>query len=65
MILYHGTNTDIKTINLGMCRPYKDFGTGFYLTSIKFMDAQASQEECDNKIYNFIDFSHRVDAPFL
>ncbi len=35
MILYHGTNTDIKTINLGMCRPYKDFGTGFYLTSIK------------------------------
>lgn len=35
MILYHGTNTDIKTINLGMCRPYKDFGTGFYLTTIK------------------------------
>ena len=28
MILYHGTNTDIKTINLGMCRPCKDFGTG-------------------------------------
>ena len=23
MILYHGTNADIKTINLGMCRPYK------------------------------------------
>lgn len=35
MMLYHGTNADIKTINLGMCRPYKDFGTGFYLASIK------------------------------
>ena len=35
MLLYHGSNTDIKEINLAMCRPYKDFGQGFYLTSIK------------------------------
>lgn len=35
MILYHGTNTDIKSINLAMCRPHKDFGTGFYLTELK------------------------------
>ena len=26
MFLYHGSNTDIKEINLAMCRPYKDFG---------------------------------------
>lgn len=26
MILYHGSNTDIKSISLAMCRPYKDFG---------------------------------------
>lgn len=32
MILYHGSNTDIKVIDLAMCRPYKDFGRGFYLT---------------------------------
>ncbi|SFU75256.1 DUF3990 domain-containing protein [Butyrivibrio sp. M55] len=35
MILYHGSNTEIKEINLAMCRPYKDFGQGFYLTVMK------------------------------
>ncbi len=23
MLLYHGSNTDIKEINLAMCRPFK------------------------------------------
>ncbi len=35
MLLYHGSNTDIKVINLDMCRPFKDFGRGFYLTVLK------------------------------
>ena len=35
MILYHGSNTDIRTINLALCRPFKDFGRGFYLTVMK------------------------------
>lgn len=35
MLLYHGSNTDIKCIDLAMCRPYKDFGRGFYLTELK------------------------------
>ena len=35
MILYHGSNIEIQQINLTMCRPYKDFGQGFYLTTIK------------------------------
>lgn len=34
MILYHGTNLDIQFIDLGVCRPYKDFGKGFYVTEI-------------------------------
>ncbi len=34
MILYHGTNIDIQSINLALCRPYKDFGKGFYTTEI-------------------------------
>ena len=33
MILYHGSNIEIDTINLDKCRPYKDFVKGFY-TSI-------------------------------
>lgn len=34
MILFHGTNTEITEIDLQKCRPYKDFGRGFYLTPI-------------------------------
>lgn len=35
MILYHGSNRTIDEIDLGKCRPYKDFGKGFCLTDIK------------------------------
>jgi len=35
MKLYHGTNCHIKNIDLSKCRPYKDFGKGFYLTELK------------------------------
>lgn len=31
MILYHGSNVEIRKIDLTKCRPYKDFGKGFYL----------------------------------
>ncbi len=34
MILYHGTNIDIQSIDLALCRPYKDFGRGFYTTEL-------------------------------
>ncbi len=35
MILYHGSNIVIEQIDLAKCKPYKDFGQGFYLTKIK------------------------------
>jgi hypothetical protein len=35
MILYHGSNTEIDQINLSKCRPFKDFGRGFYTTLIR------------------------------
>ena len=35
MILYHGTYTEIQTIDLTACHPYKDFGKGFYLTDLE------------------------------
>ena len=34
MTLYHGTNIDIQAIDLALCRPYKDFGKGFYTTEL-------------------------------
>ena len=38
MILFHGTNTDIETIDLTRSLNHKDFGKGFYLN--KFLDQQ-------------------------
>lgn len=35
MILYHGTNLCIDKIDLSVCRPNKDFGQGFYLTTLE------------------------------
>jgi len=35
MILYHGSNTEVSQIDLSKCTKYKDFGQGFYMTSIK------------------------------
>ena len=35
MKLYHGSNMVIDQIDLSKCKPYKDFGQGFYLTEIK------------------------------
>ena len=35
MILYHGSNIKIDEIDLNKCRKYKDFGQGFYCTSIR------------------------------
>ena len=35
MLLYHGSNQEISSIDLSHCKPYKDFGRGFYLTTIE------------------------------
>lgn len=35
MILYHGSNVEVKEINLSICKMFRDFGRGFYLTDIR------------------------------
>lgn len=35
MILYHGSNVDIESIDLSRSSVGKDFGCGFYLTASK------------------------------
>ncbi|MDR1183180.1 MAG: DUF3990 domain-containing protein [Coriobacteriales bacterium] len=35
MRLYHGSNLIVSQIDLSLCRPYKDFGQGFYLTTLR------------------------------
>ncbi|MCL2183632.1 MAG: DUF3990 domain-containing protein [Chitinispirillia bacterium] len=35
MILYHGSNCAVDAADLDKCKPFKDFGQGFYTTEIK------------------------------
>jgi len=35
LILFHGSNVKIESIDLNICKPYKDFGRGFYTTEIE------------------------------
>ena len=35
MRLYHGSNTKFDDVDFSKCRPYKDFGKGFYTTEIR------------------------------
>lgn len=35
MVLYHGSNIPIESIDLSRSRPYKDFGRAFYLSADK------------------------------
>ena len=35
MVLFHGSNIEIAGIDLSKCGNYKDFGQGFYLTSLR------------------------------
>lgn len=45
MILYHGSNTDIREIDLTLSRPYKDFGQGFYLTEDKAQAMRMAEQK--------------------
>ena len=40
MIIYHGSNIKTTEIDLSKCRPYKDFGQGFYMTDIRMQAIQ-------------------------
>ena len=35
MIIYHGSNMKIEKIDLKKCKPFKDFGKGFYCTALR------------------------------
>lgn len=50
MILYHGTYTQFDSIDLEKCRPFKDFGRGFYLTDLE--DQAMKMAAKKSKIFN-------------
>lgn len=50
MRLFHGSNMEIKEIDLSICKPYKDFGQGFYLTDIESQAIEMARRTA--KIYD-------------
>lgn len=59
MVLYHGSNTKVDEIDLSKCRKYKDFGQGFYCTTIKkqaeFMAERVEKREGGTKTVNIFE----------
>lgn len=55
MILYHGSNTEIESIDFTMSKPGKDFGLGFYLSpdlqQAQEMAAKKSAEKIEGEYY--------------
>lgn len=65
MILYHGSNVRIDKIDLERCRKYKDFGQGFYCTTIKkqaeFMAKRTTKrEECGSPYVNSFELDESI-----
>ena len=47
MILYHGSNCEIEKIDIAMCKPFKDFGQAFYLTTILVQAREMAKKVAD------------------
>lgn len=56
MILYHGTNVEIKAIDLNQSRIGKDFGLGFYLTT----DRNVAFRQAERKFVQYGEGNVRV-----
>jgi hypothetical protein len=66
MILYHGSNTEVSRIDLDKCAKYKDFGQGFYLTSLKIQAIEwakkvAIRHNTGKATLNIYDFDEKTD----
>ncbi len=64
MILYHGSNVKIDKIDLSKCRKYKDFGQGFYCTSIRqqaeFMASRVVRGSGGEKHVNIFELDENI-----
>lgn len=49
MILFHGSNVEITTIDLSKSKKYKDFGQAFYLSA----DKEQAQKMAEAKVVQF------------
>jgi hypothetical protein len=67
MVLYHGSNTNVINIDLSKCGKYKDFGQGFYLTSIRHQAVNWANKitrrfETGKPTLNVYEFDNNLDG---
>lgn len=64
MKVYHGSNTNIEKIDLNKCKPYKDFGQGFYCTTIykqaSFMAERVVKRQGGDKCINVFELDESI-----
>lgn len=69
MILFHGSTTKIKQIDLSKSRPNKDFGLAFYLSSDKEQAEEMATFKADfeggTPILNVYEFDERLFSSLL
>ncbi len=69
MILYHGSNCEIETIDLTKCKPFKDFGQSFYLTTLlpqaKEMAEKVAKRFGGSPVVNVFEFSQEQAKDLL
>jgi hypothetical protein len=66
MLVYHGGYTLIDEIDLGKCRPYTDFGKGFYVTKYKHhAENWAKKSGGHNNTVGCVTVFNYADSPFV
>ena len=70
MILYHGSNIKINEIDLDKSKPHKDFGKGFYLSSLSdqaksWARVIASRTRNGKPVLNTYDFNEAMSKNML
>jgi len=66
MILYHASNVEVSNIDLSKCTKYKDFGQGFYMTSLKQQAYEWSMKVArrfrfGKPVINIFEFNEKYD----
>jgi hypothetical protein len=65
MKVYHGSNFEIIDIDLSKCEPYRDFGRGFYVTSIREQAAYwAERKGYDNGTQGYVTEFEFIETAF-
>jgi hypothetical protein len=64
MLVYHGGRTPVIEIDLQRCRPYTDFGRGFYVTKYKVHDENWARRFKKQNNNGFVTTFNYIESQF-